>query len=59
MTFLKMKQFVNELYDYEFTGEVKINKTEDEEEISTVVIDEDQDIMGEKSEEKWKIFLNH
>ena len=59
MTFLKMKQFVNELYDYEFTGEVKINKTEDEEEISAVVIDEDQDTMGEKSEEKWKIFLNH
>ena len=59
MTFLKVKQFVNELYDYEFTGEVKINKTEDEEEISTVVIDEDQDTMGEESEEKWKIFLNH
>ena len=57
MTFLKMKRFVNEPYDYEFTGEVKINKTEDEEEISTVVID--QDTMGEKSEEKWKIFLNH
>ena len=59
MTFLKMKRFVNERYDYEFTGEVKINKTEDEEEISTVVIDEDQDTMGEESEEKWKIFLNH
>ena len=52
MTLLKIKQFLNELYDYEFTGEVKIEKREDEEEISTMVIDEDQDSVGEKTEEK-------
>ena len=37
-----MKQFVNEIYDYEFTGEVNIEESEDEEGILTMVIDEDQ-----------------
>ena len=39
LIFLKMKQFVNELYDYEFTAEVKIKESEDEEEIPTMVRD--------------------
>ena len=47
-----MKQFVNELYDYELTGEVKIEESEDEEEIPTIVIDQDQDNVDEKMEEK-------
>ena len=47
-----MKQFFNELCDYEFTGEVKIEESEDEEEIPTMVIDEDQDSVDEKTEEK-------
>ena len=47
-----MKQFVNELYDYEFTGEVKIEESEDEEEITAMVIDEDQGNVDEKTNEK-------
>ena len=47
-----MKQFVNELYDYELTEEVKIEESEDEEEIPTIVIDQDQDNVDEKMEEK-------
>ena len=35
-----MKEFVNELYDYELTGEFKIEESEDEEEIPTIVIDQ-------------------
>ena len=36
-----MKQFVKELYDYEFAGEIKVEECEDEdEEIGTVVIEE-------------------
>ena len=38
ITFLKTTKFVNELYDYEFTRKVKIEKSEDEEEILTVKI---------------------
>ena len=47
-----MKQFVNELYDYEFTEEVKIEESEDEEEITAMVIDEDQGNVDEKTNEK-------
>ena len=39
-----MKQFVNDQYDYESTGESKIKENEDEEEIPTMVIDKDQDV---------------
>ena len=45
-----MKQLVNEMYKYEFTREVKIEQSEDEEEIPTRVIDEDQDSVDEKTE---------
>ena len=54
ITFLKIKQFVNKLFVYEFTGEVKIEEIEDEEEIPTMVLDEDQDNVDEKTEEKMK-----
>ena len=55
-----MKQLVNELYDYELTGEVKIKESEDDEKILTMVIDEDQDNVAKKAEEKMgKMFLNH
>ena len=47
-----MEQFVNELQDYGLTGEVKVEESEDEEEISVMVIDEDQDSVYEKTEEK-------
>ena len=33
-TFLNVKQIVNKMYDYEFTGEVKIEENEDRGEIS-------------------------
>ena len=49
-----MKQFVNELYDYEFNGKVKIEKSGDEEEIPTIIIGEDQHCVDEKTEEKMK-----
>ena len=51
LSLLKQSTF-NELCDYEFTGEVKIEESEDEEEIPTMVIDEDQDSVDEKTEEK-------
>ena len=55
-----MKQLVNELYDYELTGEVKIKESEDDEKILTMVIDEDQDNVAKKAEEKMgKMYLNH
>ena len=54
ITFLKIKQFVNKLFVYEFTGEVKIEEIEDEEEIPTMVLDEDQDNVDETTEEKMK-----
>ena len=50
--FFKLKQFVIELHDYEFSGEVKIEANEDEEEIPTMVIDKDQDILDEQTEGK-------
>ena len=41
--FKKMIQFVKELYDYEFAGEIKDEESEDEkEEIGTVVIEEQE-----------------
>ena len=49
MSFLKVKQFVNEMYDHEFTGKVKIEDREDEEETLAMVIDEDYDSVGEKN----------
>ena len=55
-TFLKMKQLVNELFDYEFTGNVKIEQNEDEEEIPKMVIDEDQYSSDEKTEEEMEDF---
>ena len=54
-----MKQFVIELYDYRFTWEVKMKESEAEEEIPTMIKDEDQDGVDEKTEEKWKMFLNY
>ena len=47
-----MKQFVIELYDYRFTWEVKMKESEAEEEIPTMIKDEDQDGLDEKTEEK-------
>ena len=47
-----MKKFVNEMHNYQFTGEVQIEESEDEEEIPTMVIDDDQDSVDEKTEEK-------
>ena len=52
ITFLKMKQFVNELCDYEFTRKFKIEESGDEKEIPTMVIYEDQDSVYVKTEEK-------
>ena len=49
LSFLKVKQFVNEMYDHEFTGKVKIEDREDEEETLAMVIDEDYDSVGEKN----------
>ena len=46
-----MQQYFNELYDYKLTGEVRIEGG-DEEEIPTMVIDEDQDSIDEETEEK-------
>ena len=54
-----MRQFVSELYDYEFNGEAKIDESEDEEEMLTMVIDEDQDSLKKKLKKNWKLFLNH
>ena len=54
-----MKQFVNELYNYEFNGDAKIEESEYGEEMSAMAIDEDQDSVDEKTEEKWGMFLNH
>ena len=47
-----MKKFVNEMHNYQFTGEVQIEESEDEEEIPTMVIDDDQNSVDEKTEEK-------
>ena len=57
ITFLQTKQLVIELYDYEFTVEVKIEESEDDKGTPTMVIDENQDSLDEKTEEKWKMFL--
>ena len=52
-----MKQLAN---DYEFTGEVKFKESEDDEEILKMVIDEDQDNVAKKTEDKiGKTFQNH
>ena len=44
-----MKQLANEMYKHEFNREVKIEESEDEEEIPTRAIDEDQDSVDEKN----------
>ena len=49
-----MKKFVNELYDYELRGKIKIKQSGDEKEIPARVIDEDQDSIEEKTKEKMK-----
>ena len=49
-----MKQFVNELCDYEFIRKFKIEESGDEKEIPTMVIYEDQDSVYVKTEEKMK-----
>ena len=49
-----MKKFVNELYEYELRGKIKIEQSGDEKEIPTMVIDEDQDSIEEKTKEKMK-----
>ena len=49
-----MKKFVNELYDYELRGKIKIKQSVDEKEIPTRVIDEDQDSIEVKTKEKMK-----
>ena len=51
-TFINMKQFVNKLSDYKFTSETRIEEIEDEEEIPTMVLDEDPDGTDKKTEEK-------
>ena len=50
---------MNELYDYEFTGEVKIKESDDVKEIPTMVIDEEDECVDKKTQEKTKNFLNH
>ena len=57
ITFLNMKQLVNEHYEYEFTGKVKIEESEDEE-IPTMVIDENKDTVDNKTKEKTETFLH-
>ena len=47
-----MKKFVTKLYDYGFTGEIKIEETKYEKEIPTMAMDKDQDSVDEKAEEK-------
>ena len=58
ITFLNMKQLVNEHYEYEFTGKVKIEESEDEE-IPTMVIDENKDTVDNKTKEKTETFLHN
>ena len=57
ITFLNMKQLVNEHYEYEFTGKVKIEESEDEE-IPTMVVDENKDTADNKTKEKTETFLH-
>ena len=57
ITFLNMKQLVNEHYEYEFTGKVKIEESEDEE-IPTMVVDENKDTVDNKTKEKTETFLH-
>ena len=46
-----MKKFFNELYEHEFSGEVKVKEKKYKEQILAMVIDEDQDSVYEKTEE--------
>ena len=43
ITFLKMKKFISELYDYEYTREGKSKESEEEDEIPTFVDDDEED----------------
>ena len=52
-----MKQLVNEHYEYEFTGKVKVEESEDEE-IPTMVVDENKDTVDNKTKEKTETFLH-
>ena len=47
-----MNKFVTKLYDYGFTGEIKIEESKNEKEIPTMAMDKDQDSVDEKTEEK-------
>ena len=47
-TFLRMKKFISELYDYEYMGEVKSEESEEEDEIPTFV-DQDDDEEDEQT----------
>ena len=58
ITFLNMKKFLNKLYDYELSGEVNIEENEDEEEMSSMVVAEDQESVDEKTEEKMEDVSN-
>ena len=50
MTFLKMKKFISELYDYEYTGEGKSEESEEEDEIPTFVDDDEEDEKSNNNE---------
>ena len=50
ITFLKMKKFISELYDYEYTGESKSEETEEEDEIPTFVDDDEEDEKSNNNE---------
>ena len=50
ITFLKMKKFISELYDYEYTGEGKSEESEEEDEIPTFVDDDEEDEKSNNNE---------
>ena len=45
-----MKQFISELYDYEYTGESKSEESEEEDEIPTLVDDDEEDMKSNNIE---------
>ena len=50
ITFLKMKKFISELYDYKYTGEAKSEESEEEDEIATFVDDDEEDEKSNNNE---------
>ena len=52
ITFLKMKKFISELYDYEYTGEGKSKESEEEDEIPIFVDDDEEDKKSNNNETK-------